>query len=146
MFSGALTALVTPFRNGEVDVEALEGMVEFQIHGGIHGLVPCGTTGETPAMTEEEDRLVIRTVVRVAGGRVPTGSALLQQADSGRALPSFRHHRGEYGLAHYPLQHPWPDGRDRLRGDHSAPRRDPEHRGGQGVDPLHEHDERHKEP
>jgi len=71
MFSGALTALVTPFRNGEVDVEALEGMVEFQIHGGIHGLVPCGTTGETPAMTEEEDRLVIGTVVRVAGGRVP---------------------------------------------------------------------------
>jgi 4-hydroxy-tetrahydrodipicolinate synthase len=71
MFSGALTALVTPFRNGEVDVEALEGMVEFQIHGGIHGLVPCGTTGETPAMTEEEDRLVISTVVRVAGGRVP---------------------------------------------------------------------------
>ena len=71
MFSGAFTALVTPFRNGEVDVEALEGMVEFQIHNGIHGLVPCGTTGETPAMTEEEDRLVISTVVRVAQGRVP---------------------------------------------------------------------------
>lgn len=71
MFSGAFTALVTPFRNGEVDVEALEGMVEFQIQNGIHGLVPCGTTGETPAMTEEEDRLVIGTVVRVANGRVP---------------------------------------------------------------------------
>jgi 4-hydroxy-tetrahydrodipicolinate synthase len=71
MFSGAFTALVTPFRNGEVDVEALEGMVEFQIHNGIHGLVPCGTTGETPAMSEEEDRLVISTVVRVANGRVP---------------------------------------------------------------------------
>ena len=71
MFSGAFTALVTPFRNGEVDVEALESMVEFQIHNGIHGLVPCGTTGETPAMTEEEDRLVISTVVRVAQGRVP---------------------------------------------------------------------------
>jgi 4-hydroxy-tetrahydrodipicolinate synthase len=71
MFSGAFTALVTPFRNGEVDVEALEGMVEFQIHNGIHGLVPCGTTGETPAMSEEEDRLVIGTVVRVANGRVP---------------------------------------------------------------------------
>jgi 4-hydroxy-tetrahydrodipicolinate synthase len=71
MFSGAFTALVTPFRNGEVDVEALEGMVEFQIHNGIHGLVPCGTTGETPAMSEEEDRIVISTVVRVANGRVP---------------------------------------------------------------------------
>ncbi len=71
MFSGAFTALVTPFRNGQVDVEALEGMVEFQIQNGIHGLVPCGTTGETPAMGEEEDRLVIGTVVKVANGRVP---------------------------------------------------------------------------
>jgi 4-hydroxy-tetrahydrodipicolinate synthase len=71
MFSGAFTALVTPFRNGEVDVEALEGMVEFQIQNGIHGLVPCGTTGETPAMSEKEDRLVIDAVVRVANGRVP---------------------------------------------------------------------------
>jgi 4-hydroxy-tetrahydrodipicolinate synthase len=71
MFSGAFTALVTPFRNGEVDVEALEGMVEFQIQNGIHGLVPCGTTGETPAMSESEDRLVIETVVRVTNGRVP---------------------------------------------------------------------------
>ena len=50
MFSGAFTALVTPFRNGEVDVEALEGMVEFQIQHGIHGLVPCGTTGESPTL------------------------------------------------------------------------------------------------
>jgi 4-hydroxy-tetrahydrodipicolinate synthase len=71
MFSGALTALVTPFKNGEVDVEALEGMVEFQIGQGINGLVPCGTTGETPALSEEEDRLVIETTVRVANGRVP---------------------------------------------------------------------------
>jgi 4-hydroxy-tetrahydrodipicolinate synthase len=71
MFSGAFTALVTPFRNGEVDVEALENLVEFQIGQGIHGLVPCGTTGETPSMSEAEDRLVIGTVVRVAGGRVP---------------------------------------------------------------------------
>jgi 4-hydroxy-tetrahydrodipicolinate synthase len=71
MFSGTFTALVTPFRNGEVDVEALEGMVEFQIHHGVSGLVPCGTTGETPAMSEEEDRVVVETVVRVTNGRVP---------------------------------------------------------------------------
>ncbi len=71
MFSGAFTALVTPFRNGEVDVEALENLVEFQIGQGIHGLVPCGTTGETPSMSEAEDRLVIGTVVRVANERVP---------------------------------------------------------------------------
>ena len=71
MFSGTFTALVTPFRNGEVDVEALEGMVEFQIEHGVSGLVPCGTTGETPAMSEAEDRVVVETVVRVAAGRVP---------------------------------------------------------------------------
>jgi 4-hydroxy-tetrahydrodipicolinate synthase len=71
MFSGTFTALVTPFKNGEVDVEALEGMVEFQIQHGISGLVPCGTTGETPAMSEEEDRVVVETVVRIANGRVP---------------------------------------------------------------------------
>jgi 4-hydroxy-tetrahydrodipicolinate synthase len=71
MFSGTFTALVTPFRNGEVDVEALEGMVEFQIQHGVSGLVPCGTTGETPAMSEEEDRVVVETVVRATNGRVP---------------------------------------------------------------------------
>jgi 4-hydroxy-tetrahydrodipicolinate synthase len=71
MFSGTFTALVTPFRNGEVDVEALEGMVEFQIQHGVSGLVPCGTTGETPAMSEAEDRVVVETVMRVANGRVP---------------------------------------------------------------------------
>ena len=71
MFSGTFTALVTPFRNGEVDVEALEGMVEFQIQHGVSGLVPCGTTGETPAMSEAEDRVVVETVVRIANGRVP---------------------------------------------------------------------------
>ena len=71
MFSGTFTALVTPFRNGEVDVEALEGMVEFQIQHGVSGLVPCGTTCETPAMSEAEDRVVVGTVVRIANGRVP---------------------------------------------------------------------------
>ena len=71
MFSDAFTALVTPFRNGEVDVEALEGLVEFQIQQGVNGLVPCGTTGESPTLSEEEDRLVIGTVVRVTNGRVP---------------------------------------------------------------------------
>ena len=71
MFSGAFTALVTPFKNGEVDVEAVESLVEFQIEGGIDGLVPCGTPGESPTLSEEEDRLVIETVVRVPAGRVP---------------------------------------------------------------------------
>lgn len=71
MFSGTFTALITPFRNGEVDVDALENLVEFQIEGGVSGLVPCGTTGESPTMSEDEDRVVISTVVRVSNGRVP---------------------------------------------------------------------------
>ena len=71
MFSGAFTALITPFKNGEVDAEALEDLVEFQIRQGVNGLVPCGTTGETPALTEEEDRLVVETAVHVSGGQVP---------------------------------------------------------------------------
>ena len=68
---GAYTALITPFRNGEVDVEALRALVERQIAGGIHGLVPCGTTGESATMSEAEQLLVIRTVVEAADGRVP---------------------------------------------------------------------------
>ncbi|WP_119065603.1 4-hydroxy-tetrahydrodipicolinate synthase [Rubrobacter indicoceani] len=71
MFSGTFTALITPFKNGEVDVEALEALVEFQISGGVSGLVPCGTTGESPTLSEAEDRIVIETVVRVSAGRVP---------------------------------------------------------------------------
>lgn len=71
MFSGVFTALITPFRNGEVDVEALENLVEFQIGHGVQGLVPCGTTGESPTLSEEEDRLVIETVVQTSNGRVP---------------------------------------------------------------------------
>lgn len=68
---GAYTALITPFRHGEVDVEALKALVERQIAGGIHGLVPCGTTGEAATMSEAEQLLVIRTVAEVADGRVP---------------------------------------------------------------------------
>jgi 4-hydroxy-tetrahydrodipicolinate synthase len=71
MYSGAYTALITPFKNDEVDFDALEGLVEFQIQQGIHGLVPCGTTAETPTLGEDEDRQIIRTVVRVADGRAP---------------------------------------------------------------------------
>lgn len=68
---GALTALVTPFRDGQVDVEALRGIVEHQIAGGIDGLVPCGTTGESVTLTGAEHRLVVKTVVEQTKGRVP---------------------------------------------------------------------------
>ena len=71
MFRGALTALVTPFRDGRVDDEALVRLVEAQIRGGIHGLVPCGTTGESPCLSYAEHIHVIEVVMRAAAGRVP---------------------------------------------------------------------------
>ena len=66
-----MTALVTPFRDGRVDERALEAMVESQVTSGIHGLVPCGTTGESPTLTAEEQRTIIGCVVKAARGRVP---------------------------------------------------------------------------
>jgi 4-hydroxy-tetrahydrodipicolinate synthase len=68
---GAFTALITPFKDGAVDHEALAALVERQIVGGIDGLVPCGTTGEAATMSDEERLATIRTVVEVAAGRVP---------------------------------------------------------------------------
>ena len=68
---GAKTALITPFRDGAVDHDALAALVERQIAGGIDGLVPCGTTGESATMSVEERLSVIRPTVEVAAGRVP---------------------------------------------------------------------------
>ncbi|MBI1374095.1 MAG: 4-hydroxy-tetrahydrodipicolinate synthase [Phycisphaera sp.] len=71
MFQGAITALVTPFRDGAVDEQRLRANVEDQIAKGIDGLVPCGTTGESPTLTHEEHRRVIEVVIDAAAGRVP---------------------------------------------------------------------------
>jgi 4-hydroxy-tetrahydrodipicolinate synthase len=71
MFRGSLPALVTPFRDGGVDWAALEALVEWQIAEGSHGLVPVGTTGESPTLSHEEHEQVIEFVVRVAAKRVP---------------------------------------------------------------------------
>lgn len=68
---GAFTALATPFRNGSVDLEAMASFTEFQIAGGIAGVVPCGTTGESPTLSAGEAKEIVATVVRVARGRVP---------------------------------------------------------------------------
>ncbi len=70
LFSGVLTALVTPFRDGRVDEDALVRLVERQIAAGVHGLVPVGTTGETATLSHDEHRLVVEQVVAAAGGRV----------------------------------------------------------------------------
>lgn len=71
--SGTFTAIVTPFVAGgdAVDFSALDALVEAQIEGGVSGLVPCGTTGESPTLTDEEQIAVIKRVVEVAKGRVP---------------------------------------------------------------------------
>lgn len=66
MFRGVITALVTPFRNGGLDIEALEKHIRWQIEQDIDGLLACGTTGETPALTENEQNQVISTVARIA--------------------------------------------------------------------------------
>lgn len=68
---GSIPALVTPFRDGAVDEEALVRLVEWQIEEGSHGLVPCGTTGEAPTLSESEHAQVIRIVIEASGGRVP---------------------------------------------------------------------------
>jgi 4-hydroxy-tetrahydrodipicolinate synthase len=70
-FTGSLTALVTPFRAGEVDYRAVADLVEWQIAEGTHGLVPCGSTGESATLTHEEHLELVRQVVRWARGRVP---------------------------------------------------------------------------
>lgn len=70
-FSGAYSALVTPFSNGTIDEECYRQLIEWQIEEGINGLVPCGTTGESATMSHEEHREVIRICVDQVKGRVP---------------------------------------------------------------------------
>ncbi len=69
-FFGCYTALVTPFIDAGVDVAALESFVEWQIGEGVHGLIPCGTTGESPTLTPAEHGDVIARTVKIAAGRV----------------------------------------------------------------------------
>lgn len=72
MFKGSLVALITPMTEaGAVDEKALERFVDWQIQEGTHGLVPVGTTGETPTLSHEEHRRVVEITIAVAGGRVP---------------------------------------------------------------------------
>ena len=70
-FRGVFTALVTPFRGGVLDEAAFVALVERQIEGGVHGLVPVGTTGETSTLSHEEHRRVVQLCVETARGRVP---------------------------------------------------------------------------
>ena len=86
MFSGSYVALVTPFKDGEVDLERLGALVDFHIESGTNGLVPCGTTGESATLSHKEHELVIESVIERAAGRIPvlagTGSNSTSEAVS----------------------------------------------------------------
>lgn len=71
MIQGSIPALVTPFKNGELDLDTLKKLVEWQIEQGSTGLVPVGTTGESPTLSHEEHEAVVEAVVKFAAGRVP---------------------------------------------------------------------------
>jgi 4-hydroxy-tetrahydrodipicolinate synthase len=84
MFKGSITALITPFKNGSLDEEALRRFVDWQITEGTHGLVPTGTTGESPTLNFDEHKRVIDITIETARGRVPviagTGSNSTDEA------------------------------------------------------------------
>ncbi len=86
MFKGSMPALVTPFKNGELDVDTLKQLVEWHIGEGSHGIVPVGTTGESPTLTHAEHDLVVETVVKAVAGRVP----VIAGAGSNNTLESIR--------------------------------------------------------
>jgi 4-hydroxy-tetrahydrodipicolinate synthase len=71
MFTGAMVALITPFQDGEIDFRTLDELVDFQLESGIDGIVPVGTTGESPTLTHAEHKKVIERVVKAASGEVP---------------------------------------------------------------------------
>jgi 4-hydroxy-tetrahydrodipicolinate synthase len=84
MFSGALSALITPFRDGEVDEKAFRDLIEWQIQAGVDGIVPCGSTGESATLSHDEHEKVIEIAVNQARRRVPvvagTGSNATAEA------------------------------------------------------------------
>jgi len=71
IFQGSITALITPFRNGKVDEKAFQSLVEWQLSEGTHGLVPCGTTGESPTLDHAEHKRVVELCIEAANGRAP---------------------------------------------------------------------------
>jgi len=86
MFKGSMTAIVTPFRNGELDLDALKHLVDWQISEGTTGLVPVGTTGESPTLSHDEHECVVETVVKAVAGRVP----VIAGAGSNNTLEAIR--------------------------------------------------------
>jgi 4-hydroxy-tetrahydrodipicolinate synthase len=71
MFTGAMVALITPFRDGQIDWQTLDEIIDFQLENSIDAIVPVGTTGECPTLSHEEHKKVIERVVKAVGGKVP---------------------------------------------------------------------------
>lgn len=86
MFKGSLPAMITPFTNGELDLDTLKKLVEWHVGEGSNGLVPVGTTGESPTLTHEEHEKVVEEVVRASAGRLP----VIAGAGSNNTLESIR--------------------------------------------------------
>ena len=99
MFKGAMVAIVTPFKNGKVDEKALRELIEFQIANGTDGIIPCGTTGESPVLSHEEHDKVIEITVKAVKKRVPviagTGS---NSTDEALRLTKHAHEVGADGV------------------------------------------------
>jgi 4-hydroxy-tetrahydrodipicolinate synthase len=70
-FRGSITALITPFKDGKIDEKAFQAHVDWQVNQGTHGLVPVGTTGESPTLTHDEHKRVVELCIEASGGRVP---------------------------------------------------------------------------
>ena len=143
-FRGSFTALVTPFKNGSLDEKAFRDIVEWQIAEGTNGLVPVGTTGESPTLSHDEHKQVVEWCIDQADGRVPViagaGSnstaeaielsrhaeegrrrrgadrhALLQQADAGRFVPALQGDQRRHRDSDHHLQHSGALGRSTCR-------------------------------
>ena len=71
MFTGAMVALITPFQDGEIDFETIDELIDFQLEGGIDGIVPVGTTGESCTLSHDEQKKVMARIVDVVGGQTP---------------------------------------------------------------------------
>lgn len=71
MINGSIPALVTPFKNGELDLDTLKSLVEWHIEQGSNALAPVGTTGESPTLSHDEHKIVVETVVKTVAGRIP---------------------------------------------------------------------------
>ena len=90
-FKGIYTALITPFKDGKVDEKAFQSFVQWQIQQGVHGLVPCGTTGESPTLTHEEHNRVIDLCVEVARGSKAKVVAGTGSNSTDEAIMTTRH-------------------------------------------------------